>query len=56
MEESVFIFVYTNWCDRIDLKKFLNITSIKKPALKTFLWEMFDGKKSVGENTFVTAD
>lgn len=28
----------------------------KKPALKTFLWEMFDGKKSVGENTFVTAD
>ncbi len=34
-------------CDRVDLKKFLNITYITYVG-ETFLWERFDGLKSVG--------
>ncbi len=35
-------------CDKVDLKKFQNISCITYIG-ETFLWEMFDGLKSGGE-------
>jgi len=55
IEASVFIFGNTKFMRHNTSEEALKYYLYKRPAI-TFLWEMFDGKKSVGGNTFVTAD